>query len=146
MLADVLGGEKIAVTYCGLTNSAIVYRVGEQSFPELSVISAPANNILYWDARSRSLVQQLVPQMVYGRGAGQPLRTLPVVYTTWKRWRTLVPGTTFADPPFSSLPDHAVSRLMRIVHMRTRATDAPLFAIRGGLDRTVPPKSQVFAL
>lgn len=147
LITDTLGGEPILVSYCGLTNSAIIYRAKDgQEAPELSVVSAPNNNILYWEARTGSLVQQLLPEITYGPGAGRPLHTLPVVYTTWETWYRMVPETTLADQPYSSLRDRLITRMMRREHMRMRAKERPFLAVAGGTDRTVHRKARVFAL
>jgi hypothetical protein len=148
LIFDVLGGESIAVSYCGLTNSAVVvYRATESDgAPSLSVVSAPSSNILYWEARTRSLVQQLRPAFAYGPAAGRPLRTLPVAYTTWAAWRRLVPETTLAYQPYGSLRDRLVTALMRRTHAKTRVEEEPFMAVAGEADRTLHPKARVFAL
>jgi hypothetical protein len=146
LISDTLGGEEISVSYCGLTNSAIAYTAEGDSAPHLSVVSAPSNNILYWDANTGSLVQQLLPKFAHGPATGRPARTLPVVYTTWETWRSLVPQTTLADPPYESLRDRIVTRVMRRAHMKTRTGERPFMAVAGGVDRTLHPKARVFAL
>jgi hypothetical protein len=145
-IADTLGGEPIVVSYCGLTNSAIAYRSGDDLAPELPVVSAPSNNILYWDARTKSLVQQLLLELAYGPSEGRPLRTLPVTYTTWEAWQRLVPETTLADPPYESLRDRFGTWLMRYVHMKTRIEEKPFLAVAGGANQTLHPKARVFAI
>jgi hypothetical protein len=145
-ISDTLGGEEISVSYCGLTNSAIAYRTEGDSAPRLSVVSAPSNNILYWEANTSSLVQQLLPEVAHGPAAGRPARTLPVVYTTWQTWRRLVPQTTLADPPYESLRDRIVTRIMRRAHQKTRTDEKPFMAVAGGVDRTLHLKTRVFAL
>jgi hypothetical protein len=145
-IADTLAGQPLVISYCGLTNSAIAYRAGDGLARELPVVSAPNNNILYWDEATGSLVQQLRPERVHGEAAGEPLRTLPVVYTTWGAWRRLAPDTTIADTAWESKRDHLISRVMRAIHMRIRVTDEPFLAVAGGMDETVHPKAQVLAL
>ncbi len=146
LIFDTLGGKEISVSYCGLTNSAIAYAAEGESAPRLSVVSAPSNNILYWEANMGSLVQQLLPDVAHGPAAGRPMRTLPVVYTTWETWRSLVPQTTMADPPYESLRDRIVTRVMRRAHMKTRTEERPFMAVAGGVDRTLHPKALLFAL
>lgn len=146
LISDTLGGEEISVSYCGLTNSAIAYAAEGDSAPHLSVVSAPSNNILYWEANTGSFVQQLLPDVAHGPAAGRPARTLPVVYTTWRTWRSLVPRTTLADPPYESLRDRIVTRVMQRAHMKTRTDERPFMAVAGGVDHTLHPKAHVFAL
>lgn len=110
------------------------------------MVSAPGNNILYWDANTGSLLQQLRPNLAHGPAAGRPARTLPVAYTTWQAWRSLVPETTLYDQPYGSPRDRFVTSFMRRIHARTRAQERPLLAAPGEVDRTLHPKARVFAL
>jgi hypothetical protein len=146
ILTDTLGGEAIAVSYCGLTNSAIAYRTttGDGDMG-ISVLSAPRNNILYRERDSGSLVQQLLPEVAYGPAAGRPLTTIPVVYTTWNAWRQLAPDTTLAESRYESHWDRLVSAVMRREHMRTRDRPATLLAT-GEVDHRLPRKTQLFGL
>ncbi len=148
VIYDTLGGERIAITYCGLTNSALVYRPESgHHAPELSVVSAPSDNILYWEECTGTLVQQLLPEPTYGPAKDAlVLRPWPAAVTTWEAWRRLAPGTTLGDPPFDSLRDRLVSAVMRRSHIKTRAEEEPFLAVPGGPDRTLHPKARVFGL
>lgn len=146
IVSDVLGGEKITVSFCGLTNSAIVYRPEAGRIPQLSVVSAPSNNVLYWEANTASLVQQIRPNVAYGPAAGRLMRTRPVVYTTWAAWRRLVPETTLADQPYGSWPDLLITRFMRRAHAKTRMQEKPAMAVAGDIDDTLHPKARIFGL
>lgn len=147
LITDTLGGERIVVSYCGLTNSAIVYRPVNGRTPDLAVVSAPNNNILYWDANTDSLIQQLYSEPAYGSAADdQEVRVWPATYTTWSAWQDLVPDTTLADPQYESLPDRIITKLMRRIHKRTRVEEEPFLAVAGEVDHTIHPKARVFAL
>ncbi|WP_159943339.1 MULTISPECIES: DUF3179 domain-containing (seleno)protein [unclassified Nocardiopsis] len=146
-VTDSLGGERVTVSYCGLTNSAIAYRHSETgSSRDLSVVSAPNDNILYWDATTKSLVQQLLPERPYGGSQGDPVTVVPVTYTTWSAWHRLVPESTIAEPVTMSPRDRLITRVMRAAHMRTRTGEWPFLPVRGGADTTLHPKARVFAL
>jgi hypothetical protein len=146
LLTDTLGGEPIVVSYCGLTNSAIAYRAAGPTSPiRMSVLSAPRNNILYRQDATGGLVQQLLPQIAHGPGSGQPVATVPVVYTTWSTWQKLAPDTTLADSRFESVWDQLVTALMRREHLRSRARARTLLAA-GEVDERLPRKTQLFAL
>jgi hypothetical protein len=99
---DVLGGAPIAVTYCPLCNSALVFdrRVAGQTL-ELGVsgLLYQSNVLLYDRARSGgtdSLWNQIQMRAVTGPAAkaGQSLRLLPSSMTTWSAWRAQHPETT----------------------------------------------------
>jgi hypothetical protein len=147
LLTDILGGEPIAVSYCGLTNSAIAYRTCPTEGGELvlSVLSAPRNNILYRDSRTGSFVQQLLPRVAHGPADGRPLATVPVVYTDWDTWQQLAPDTTLAESRDESPHDRVLTTLMRREHLRTRARPATLLAT-GPVDARLPRKTQLFGL
>lgn len=144
-VTDSLADQRITVSYCGLTNSALAYR-RDGGAGELPVVSAPNNNILYWDPANKALVQQLLPDPVRGDGLGRYPAAMPVTYTTWAAWRSLAPDTTIAEPTGMSLRDRLITRLMRATHMRTRLVPQPFFPVRGGADTALHPKARVFAL
>jgi hypothetical protein len=83
--------------------------------------------------------------LAYGSAAGQPLDTMPVVYTTWDVWRQLAPETTIADVAWESPRDRLISGLMRREHVRTRARPATLLAT-GTVDTRLPRKTQLLGL
>lgn len=147
-MVDYLGGETIVVSLCGLTNSAIAYRADADGVPDLAVMSAPNNNVVYRDRRCGGLVQQLLPRIAYGSGAGKMLSTLPVFYTDWSTWRqlVLVPASRLADQEYMSRSDRLLTRAMRLIHRRTRVDRRPFLAVSGGADGAVHPKTRVFAL
>lgn len=146
IVTDVLGGDSVAISYCGLTNSAIAYRLGEAGDRmRLSVLSAPRNNILYRERCTGSLIQQLLPEIAHGALSGQPLTTTPVVYTTWAAWHELAPDTTLADSPVQSPIDRMITRFMRDEHRRTRIRSRTLLAT-GTVDNRVPAKTQLLGL
>ncbi|MBC3193973.1 DUF3179 domain-containing protein [Pseudonocardia sp. C8] len=146
IVTDILGGEPVAVSYCGLTNSAIAYRLGEgRTRMRLSVLSAPRNNILYREHSTGSFVQQLLPEIAHGELLGQRLTTVPVVYTTWAAWQELAPETTLADSPVRSPGDRLVTSLMRAEHTRTRSRSRTLLAT-DSVDERIPAKTQLLSL
>jgi hypothetical protein len=143
---DRLGGDRIAVTYCGLTNSAIAYLADDRVDPEFTVLAAPNNNVVFWEHGTGSLVQQFRRRIVHGPAAGRPLRTLPVAYTTWDAWSRLVPESTIAHAAYDSVHDQLLSKVMRHGQMFTRLSAKPFMAVDGPIDRTLHPKARVFAL
>ena len=95
---DRLGGIPIAVTYCPLCDSVVVFdRRTDSGQREFGVSGLLYNsNVLMYDrgGRPESLWSQVAAQGVSGPGARTSLKTLPVELTTWQDWQTRHPETT----------------------------------------------------
>ena len=93
---DTLGGTPILVTYCPLTDSAVVFdRVVENRIEEFGVSGRLyLSNVLLYDRRSESLWSQLGNQAVTGERTGTELEALPATVTTWETWVRVHPRTT----------------------------------------------------
>lgn len=103
---DTLGGIPIAVTYCPLTDSVVVFdrRVdGETLTFGVSGLLYNSNQLLY-DRRPAgepsSLWSQLLFRAIAGPAAarGSAPTVLPSQLVRWDTWRTRHPGTTVLDP------------------------------------------------
>lgn len=55
-------------------------------------------NLLFEDVETGSVWSQLEEQAVKGPWKGTELRTLPVLQTTWKRWKQMHPNTLVLSP------------------------------------------------
>lgn len=95
---DRLGGIPIAVTYCPLCDSVVVFdRRTDSGQREFGVSGLLYNsNVLMYDRHGQpeSLWSQVATQGVSGPGARTMLKTLPVELTTWQNWQTRHPDTT----------------------------------------------------
>lgn len=95
---DRLGGRSVAVTTCPLCGSAIAYRAegdgGRRMFSTSGLLYQ--SNKLLVDRRTRTLWTQLTGRPLLGPLADdpRPLEPLPVVVTTFARWRERHPETT----------------------------------------------------
>lgn len=84
-----IDGEKIALTYCPLTGSAIGYR-GK----ELGVSGKLYNsNLVFYDRETDSLYPQILGVAVSGEERGDALSTIPVTVTSWAQWSEKYPDT-----------------------------------------------------
>ena len=114
---DVLGGTPIAVTYCPLCNSALVFdrRVAGRTLAfGVSGLLYESNVLLYDRAASggtESLWNQIQMRAVTGPAAraGQSLRLLPSSMTTWSAWRAQHPETTVLSTNTGFRRDYASS-------------------------------------
>lgn len=95
---DRLGETALAVTYCPLCDSSLVFdrRVGDREI-EFGVSGLLYNsNVLMYDRRTRGgegLWSQMKTTAVSGSQTGTVLRTVPFEITTWKTWKSRHPGT-----------------------------------------------------
>lgn len=92
---DVIGGRPVAVTYCPLCNSGVVFDASVEGERRLFGVSGLLYNsdVLLYDRDTESLWSQLMGRAVTGPLAGETLETLPVRHTTWRDWRERHPET-----------------------------------------------------
>lgn len=90
---DVIQGRPIAVTYCPLCGTAMVFdrRVGERVLDFGVSGLLYQSDVLIYDRQTESLWSQLAMKAVAGPLAGRSLVWLPSEHLTWKAWRQLHP-------------------------------------------------------
>ena len=93
MFNDVVGGVPVALAYCTLCGSGILYEThlpprGEPLIFGSSGFLYRSNKLMY-DRQTHSLWNQFTGRPVVGplTGSGIELRVRPVVITSWKEWR-----------------------------------------------------------
>jgi hypothetical protein len=85
---DVMQGIPIAITYCPMCNSALVFkrRVGDQTL-RFGVSGATRNSgFLMWDDLTQSWWQQFTGEAIVGEYMGTRLEVLPSNIVTWKAY------------------------------------------------------------
>ena len=83
---DIMQGIPIAVTYCPMCNSALVFkrRVGDQDL-RFGVSGATRNSgFLMWDDKTQSWWQQFTGEAIVGDYMGTHLEVLPSKIVTWE--------------------------------------------------------------
>lgn len=88
---DRLGDRPVAVTYCPLTGSAIGFDRGATTFGVSGKVVN--NNLIAYDRSTESRWPQMLATAIDGPYTGQSLREIPVVWTTWGRWKRAYPDT-----------------------------------------------------
>lgn len=91
---DVIAGEAVAVTYCPLCGTAMVFdrRIGGK-VRRLGVSGLLyQSDVLMYDRESESLWSQLKMEAVSGPAAGSRLTLLPSEHLTWRSWRAKYPS------------------------------------------------------
>ena len=110
---DAFGGEPVVVTYCPLTVTGIVFkgRLGDDPLTFGNTGALWENNLVMYDRQTQSVWSQMRLQALCGSHMGRLGEILPVVETTWRRWKELHPGTLLLDErqtgftrPYQSTP------------------------------------------
>lgn len=93
---DTVGGQPVAVTWCPLCFSALVFdRVVDGRELTFGVSGYLHNdNLVMYDHQTNTLWSQLIGQAVRGAQRGQQLAVLPAIITTWGEWKKTQPNTT----------------------------------------------------
>jgi hypothetical protein len=103
---DTLGGQPIAVTWCGLCQSPLVYsrRVDGNTLTFFVSGELYGENMVMQDQETGSDWPQLLGEAVRGPLKGKSIEQIPAVWTDWKSWRTDHPDTTL--PKISQTVDY----------------------------------------
>jgi len=90
---DVVGEKPVAVTWCPLCYSALVFeRVVDGTELTFGVSGyLYRNNLVMYDHQSNGLWSQLLAQGIKGAHRGEYLTVLPSVLTTWGEWKEVYP-------------------------------------------------------
>jgi hypothetical protein len=86
---DTVGGIPVAITYCPLCNTAIVYdrRVGPDVFDFGTSGKLYNSDLVMYDRQTRSLWVQFLGQAVAGVQTGTELRAYSAQTLSWREWR-----------------------------------------------------------
>lgn len=93
---DVVGGRSLALSYCPLTGSGMVYDpvIGGQTLNFGVSGLLFDNNLVLFDRATESLWSQMRVEGICGTFARTVPTLLPVVQSTWAAWKALHPATT----------------------------------------------------
>jgi hypothetical protein len=139
---DVVGTTPIAVTYCPLTGTAVVYdrRAGGRTATFGVSGRLYQSNVLLYDHETDSLWSQLLAQAVAGAATGTPLHALPAVVTTWSDWQRTHPDTRVLSIDTGYPRDYS-----RDPYAGYRTSSALMFPVRHS-DSRLPAKELIFGL
>jgi hypothetical protein len=93
---DEVKGEKIAVTYCPLTGSAVGFRGRSRDGAMLTLGTSGKlvnSNLLMYDRQTDSQWPQILGMAIDGKNKGTALDEIPLAWTHWSRWRARYPDT-----------------------------------------------------
>lgn len=147
---DVIGGDDIVMTYCGLSHLGVAYRNEvDGKKMDLKVMTQLENNLVMFDAETGEPIQQ-----IHGRfeGSGQQMYAVPSTVMPFGSFRKLYPeGKVFFNPPTGDLIDTITLKVMLPALYGEGAqydlnTPEPEFPTIEYSDTRVPSKEQVFGV
>jgi hypothetical protein len=101
MANDVVGGKPVALAYCTLCGSGVLYdtTVDNRTYVFGSSGFLFRSNKLMYDRQTNTLWNQLTGEPVIGKlvGSNIKLPVLPVVVTSWGEWKRQHPDTKVVD-------------------------------------------------
>ena len=147
MANDVVGGVPLALTYCTLCGSAIVYKTDLANLDETLEFGSSGllyrSNKLMYDRQTNTIWNQLTGKPVMGPLVGQieQLELLPIVITTVAAWAEQHPTATILPLETGHFRDYTPGTAYGEYFVR----DELLFPV-GEIDQRLDAKEQVFAL
>lgn len=96
ILNDEINGEKLSLTYCPLTGTAIGFKgvLVKDVSSTFGVSGKLVNsNLIMYDRVSDSYWPQILGKAINGPAYGRRLEEFPVVWTTWEKWEKEHPDT-----------------------------------------------------
>lgn len=143
---DVIGGVPVAVTFCPLCNSGVVFdrRVGGRALSFGVSGNLRHSDMVMYDRQTESWWQQAVGEGIVGQMAGKTLKQLPSWMESWDAFKARNPeGLVLAPPrpnfdygsnpyvkydtaerPFlydGTLPPHGIDPMARVIRVGNRA-------------------------
>ena len=145
MFKDRIGGRELAGVYCTLCGALVLYDVtvgGVQHELGTSGFLYRSNKLMY-DHATKSLWSTLTGTPVVGPlvGKGIELKSLYVVTTTWKQWRTRHPDTQVLSLDTGHQRDYREGA----AYSDYFATQRLMFTVPK-LDQRLPNKAEILAL
>ena len=87
---DEVAGEKLSITYCPLTGSTVAFKGRSPTGEPLTFGTTGSlvnSNLLMYDRATDSEWPQILGRAIDGRMRGKSLEEIPLVWTTWERWK-----------------------------------------------------------
>ncbi len=128
-------------TFCPLTNSGVILEGGEISFGNTGALYN--NNVVMYDRESRSFWSQMALGCIFGDRAGEHLKALPGVQTTWGVWKALHPETEILSEDTGYARNYAQDPFVDFGY----TANSDIFFIQSPpIDQRMHPKNMVYGL
>jgi len=136
---DVVGGVPVAVTYCPLCNSAVVFeRVLGGEILEFGVSGKLRNSdLVMYDRNSQSWWQQFTGEAIAGSYTGQELQTRPARLESFSSFKARNPNGRVLVPNNPTARDYG-----RNPYVQYDSAQAP-FLYKGALPKGISPMARV---
>lgn len=138
---DKVGGTPVAVTYCPLCNSAIVFdrRVGGRVLTFAVSGKLRKSDMVMYDRETQSWWQQFEGLSLVGAMAGKKLKMLPMRMESFERFRKRFPAGKVLAPPGERRP------YGRNPYVKYDSSSRP-FLYSGAMPPGVPPLERVVVI
>ena len=101
---DRIGDLNVAITYCPLTATAQAFKRGNTT---LGVSGQLLNsNLVMYDRNTKSYFSQIAATGLTRQHRGKTLEEINLIWTTWKRWRSVHPNTLVLSERTGSLRNY----------------------------------------
>ena len=139
---DVVGGVPVAVTYCPLCNSGVVFdrRLDGQVLEFGTTGKLRHSDLVMYDRQTESWWQQYLGEAIIGALTGRTLERLPARLESFERFAERHPGGQVLVPG-----DPGLRQYGRNPYAGYDSSPAP-FLYRGDYDGPVPPLARVVAV
>ena len=137
---DVVGGVPVAVTFCPLCNSAIVFDRRLDGVVHRFGTSGNLrhSDLIMWDRATESWWQQLTGEAIVGELSGKKLTFLPGPIISWGDFKDANPGAKVLSQDTGFKRDYG-----RNPYVGYDRVDNPPFLFEGDLDGRLLPKERV---
>jgi len=140
---DRLGNRPIAVTFCPLCNSSVVFdrRLEQRTLTFGTTGNLRRSDLVMWDRQTESWWQQLSSEAVVGKLAGKKLEVLPSQTLSWADFRKRYPQGDVLSRDTGTERDYG-----RNPYQGYDDPDSPPFLLDGETDDRLSPKERVAAV
>jgi hypothetical protein len=140
---DELDGRPIAVTYCPLCNSSVVFdrRVDGRLLTFGTTGNLRKSDLVMWDRQTQSWWQQLSAQAVVGKLSGKRLEVLPAQTLSWADFRRSFPQGDVLSRDTGFQRDYGTNP-----YVGYDERDSQPFLFDGETDDRLPAKEHVIAI
>ncbi len=138
---DELGGVPVAVTFCPLCNTAIVFdrRLDGDVLSFGTTGKLRDSDLVMYDRETESWWQQFTGEALVGELAGEKLSQLPVRIVAWKDFRSEQPDSLVLDKETGFSREYGTNPYAGYDDVES----SPIFATRGDDDDRLLPKERV---
>lgn len=138
---DQIGDVPIAVTFCPLCNTAIVFdrRLDGDTHTFGTTGKLRESDLVMYDRTTESWWQQFSGEALVGELAGKKLEQLPVRLVSWEEFRREHPKSLVLNRDTGFVRDYGSNPYVGYDSIDS----SPIFATRNGDDDRLPPKERV---